>query len=252
MNCNFFVGGFPCCPEGSSWGILCVRERSEGWEVEEWGTIIAIENIHRWRRAKIDNEKKSEKVRCILLHCYRGHWYFMWLCVLLLLNLCHQGQILHLVLLVLLSCICAKFFNFRVMLLLGFNHIHPGCLEICLGDSEWNKSISLFCKTYCLCTLSPCSVLSIRAVIACFRKINSYISIQTRQQNAVLREWTVWTQNTNVSSSLMTSKCTTVQFLSNPHEQFQSFRHICILILLGILTLYPLAMLIHLNLVLTI
>lgn len=129
-------------------------------------------------------KRKVRKWVVLYYIAHKGHWYFMWPCVLLLLNLCHQGQILHLVLLVLLSCICAKFFSFRVMLLLGFNNIHPGCLEICLGDSEWNKSISLLCKTFCLCTLSPWSVLSIRAVIACFRKVNSSISIQTRQQNA--------------------------------------------------------------------
>lgn len=111
---------------------------------------------------------------------HRGHWYFMWPCVLVLLNLCHQGQVLLLVLLVLLSCICAKFFSFRVMLLLGFSHIHPGCLEICLGDSERNKSISVFCKTYCLYTLSPCSVLSIRAVTACFRKVK-FLYIHTNR-----------------------------------------------------------------------
>lgn len=123
---------------------------------------------------------------------YRGHWYLMCPCILVLLNPCHQGGILHFVLLVLLSYTCAKFFNFRVMLLLGFSHIHPGYLEICLGDSEKNKNISLFCKTYCLCTLWPCFILSMRAAIACFRKVNFYISIQTRQQNGVLKEWTVW------------------------------------------------------------
>lgn len=48
------------------------KERSQGWEVEEWGTLIAIEDIHGGRRAKIDNEKKSEKVGCALLHRSQG------------------------------------------------------------------------------------------------------------------------------------------------------------------------------------
>lgn len=33
---------------------------------------MAVENINRGRRAKIDNEKKSEKVSCPLLHCSQG------------------------------------------------------------------------------------------------------------------------------------------------------------------------------------
>lgn len=72
LNCNFFGGGFPCCPEASSSGILCLRERSERWDIEEWDTIIGIENRHRGRRAKKDNEKKSENVSCTLLHCSQG------------------------------------------------------------------------------------------------------------------------------------------------------------------------------------
>lgn len=51
-------------------------------------------------------------------------------------------------LLVLLPCLCARFFNFSVMLLLGYTGICRGCLEICLGDSEGNKNTSLFYRTY--------------------------------------------------------------------------------------------------------
>lgn len=100
--------------------------------------------------------------------------------ILVELNPCHTGQILHLVLLVLLPCICAEIFNLSVMLLVGYTDIHPACLEICLGESEGNKSTSLFYRTYLIFFSLPFFLLYMRAAIPRFRKVNSYISIQNR------------------------------------------------------------------------
>lgn len=51
---------------------------------------------------------------------------------------------LCLVLLDLLPCIYAEFFNFSIVLLLGYTDIFRGSWEIHLGDSEGNTNTLLF------------------------------------------------------------------------------------------------------------
>lgn len=147
MHINFFGGGFSAVQKPVL-EVFPARQRTGRWEVVGQGTTMAIEKVNRGRRAKIDNEKKSEKVSCTLLHRSQGslvHNVSLHSCLVKSMS---SGTNLYLVLFVLVPCICAEFFNFSVTLLLSYTDIHPGCLEICLGDSEGNKNPSLFYRTY--------------------------------------------------------------------------------------------------------
>lgn len=71
INCNSFGGGFSAVQKPVL-EIFPARERTGRREVVEQGAIMAIEKINAGRRAKIDNERKSETVSGTLLHRSQG------------------------------------------------------------------------------------------------------------------------------------------------------------------------------------
>lgn len=100
-----------------------------------------MEKINRGRRDKAANEKKSENASCTSLHCSQGLLIRNVSLHSCLVKLMSSGTSFALGITCPVDLHTCRLLNFSVMLLLGYTDIHPGCLEISLGDSEGNKNI---------------------------------------------------------------------------------------------------------------